>query len=451
MNRIPRHRDPAWIGVLERIYAAALWLYPRVHREHFGTPMRLAFRDRCREAHREGRGPGGVLLRELLPDLAVSASRERIDAIAGLPPMKRMLLLALLCAFAATMVFHARLGDAAVALKDRWDQYQAELDNRALRAHEADLAAAAIQQRLPHADVLAAQLYFSAADGFRRRYPDASGLHETQAEKAAAEALLDRADAAFARALRADDRWALWLAVTYCPARESICAPEVSSARLREVDADNGAVWLLDLDQAKQAGDVSRQRADLTRMAQATRYDWHYGDEIRGMLAAFDLRPLPSRLKQKYADGSTATSADSASLMAGRVGSANATTAMTGAQTLFDLCKSTEPVVRADCRAAARLLADRGDGAIDRMLGLGLWRRVADASEREQVAQRYRDGRWQMQQYARVLVENSATVLHRWRAAWAAEPGEWQVLQRLLREQGIALQAPADFKVPDPR
>lgn len=446
----PRH-DPRWIGVLDRVYAAALYLYPRAHREHFGGQMRLAFRDRCREAHRVGRGPAGVLLGELLPDLAASASRERIDAIAGLPPMKRMLLLALLVALAASLVFHARLGDAALALKDRWDQYQLELDNRALRGHEAALAAAVTQRGLPHADVLAAQLYFSASDGFRRRYPDASGLHETPAEQAASDGLLDRADASFARALRADDRWALWLAATYCPAREPICAAEASSVRLREIDADNGAVWLNDLHKAAQAKDTSRERTDLARLAQATTYDWHYGDEMRGMLAAFDLRPLPGRLQQKYADGSAMTIADSSSIMAVWVGSANASTAMTGAQPLLDLCKSIEPSVLADCRAAGRLLAERSDGIIDRLLGLALWRRVAMPVEQAQVARWYRDARWQQQQYAQVVPENSAAALHRWRAARASEPGEWQVLQRLLREQGIPLQAPADFQMPDAR
>ncbi|MBS0211548.1 MAG: hypothetical protein JSR26_00010 [Proteobacteria bacterium] len=448
----PRH-DPRWIGVLDRAYAAALYLYPRAHREYFGGQMRHAFRDRCREAHRAGRGPAGVLLGELLPDLAASASRERIDAIAGLPPMKRMLLLALLVALAASLVFHARLGDAALALKDRWDQYQLELDNRALRGHEAALAAAVTQRGLPHADVLAAQLYFSASDGFRRRYPDASGLHETPAEQAASDGLLDRADASFARALRADDRWALWLAATNtnCPARQQTCAADTATARLHQIDTDNGAVWLLDLDQAKQAGDVARQRIDLAKMAQATRYDWHFADSMRGMLMAFDLRTLPNRLKQKFANGSTADAQDSASLLAGSIGSANAVISMPGAQPLFDLCKSIEPSVLADCRAAGRLLAERSDGIIDRLLGLALWRRVAMPVEQAQVARWYRDARWQQQQYAQVVPENSAAALHRWRAAWASEPGEWQVLQRLLREQGIPLQAPADFQAPDAR
>ncbi|MBS0194525.1 MAG: hypothetical protein JSR34_09775 [Proteobacteria bacterium] len=69
-------RDPSWVRVFERIYAAALYLYPRAHREQFGTPMRLAFRDRCRQAAREEWGVERWLIGVALPDLCVSVVRE---------------------------------------------------------------------------------------------------------------------------------------------------------------------------------------------------------------------------------------------------------------------------------------------------------------------------------------------------------------------------------------
>ena len=79
--RDPIPGSPRWIPRLERLYAVALWLYPRSHRERWGAPMRQAFRDRCREAAREGRGPWDVLFAELLPDLVTSVSRERLFAL----------------------------------------------------------------------------------------------------------------------------------------------------------------------------------------------------------------------------------------------------------------------------------------------------------------------------------------------------------------------------------
>ena len=60
MNARKSH-DPLWIGLLEHVYAGALWLYPPAHRKRWGADMRLAFRDRCREAAHAGRGPWRVL------------------------------------------------------------------------------------------------------------------------------------------------------------------------------------------------------------------------------------------------------------------------------------------------------------------------------------------------------------------------------------------------------
>lgn len=75
--RKPIPRNKTWIPSLCRMYAAALWLYPRSHRERWGAQMQQAFRDRCREAMRDGRGPLQVVCAELLPDLVASACRER--------------------------------------------------------------------------------------------------------------------------------------------------------------------------------------------------------------------------------------------------------------------------------------------------------------------------------------------------------------------------------------
>jgi hypothetical protein len=77
----PTSNDPVWIGVLDRVYVAALWLYPSAHRHRWGAEMRLAFRDRCREAAAAGRGPFNVVFAELLPDLVSSATHERVVAL----------------------------------------------------------------------------------------------------------------------------------------------------------------------------------------------------------------------------------------------------------------------------------------------------------------------------------------------------------------------------------
>lgn len=442
----PRPRDPAWIAALDRIYAAALHLYPRAHRLQWGAEMRQTFRDRCREAQRAGRGAWRFVLGECLPDLAFSASRERADAFQELPPMKRMLAIALMLTALAAGIFHARLGDGVLAARDAWDAYQAELDSRALHAHEATLATQVAQRDGAHADVVAAQLYFSAADGFRRRYPAASDLHLSAAQAQTSDALLDHADAAFTHALRREDRWALWLAaMDACPARAKVCDATAARARLRTVDADNGAVWAMDLYRAQHAHDAAGERAAFARLAGSTQFDWHYRDAVSGMLAAFALQPLPSRLRQSYADGSAATATDSASLLAFQIGSAQGTMQMPAMQPLMTLCKTPDPAIRSDCRAAAQVIAEHSYTIIDHMIGLSLWRRVADASEQAQVEQMYRDARWQSDRLSEVVPQLSPSALQRWLVQWQTQPGEVQVMQRLLVSHGIALQAPATY------
>lgn len=444
--KAPHPRDPAWIVILDRIYAAALHLYPHAHRQRWGTAMRQVFRDRCRETQRTGRGAWRIVLGECLPDLAFSASRERADAFQELSPMRRMLAIVLMLTALAAGIFHARLGDGVLAAKDAWNAYQTELDSRALHAHEATLATQVAQRDGAHADVVAAQLYFAAADGFRRRYPAASNLHLSTAQAQASDALLNHADAAFTHALRSEDRWALWLAaMDACPARAKVCDATTARARLRMVDADNGAVWAMDLYRAQYAHDAVGERAALARLAGSTRFDWHYRDAVSGMLSAFALQPLPSRLRQSFADGSAATVTDSASLLAFGIGSAQGSMQMPPMQPLITLCKTPDPAIRSDCRAAAQVIAERSYTITDRMIGLSLWRRVADAGEQVRVEQMYRDARWQSDHLSEVVPELSPSAVQRWLAQWKAQPGEVQMMQRLLESRGIALQAPATY------
>ena len=448
--------DPHWIVALCRLYSAALWLYPRSHRERWGADMRQAFRDRCREAARAGRGPASVLFADLLPDLAASAGRERLDDVMEFHPMKRVLPVVLLFSLLG-LIFPARLGVVAQAVGDWWKQHETALDAQALRDHEAALAPMVQQRGGMHADVIAAQLYWDAGNGFRLAYPEGDGSKPAASETAAENALLDRADDAFAKALRADDAWALWLAAVNwdCPARKAVCKAEAGLDRLREVDAGNGAVWLLEMQRAKDAGDALRQRAALARLARASRFDWHFGDNMQGMMAAFALQLLPERLLVTYPRlGVKATPEDSASLQGGAVGSMRGSMAGPGYKVLLDYCRTPDPPTNAeraaDCRAAGLLLAEHGTELIDVMIGNRLWLRTAAPDERAQVRQRIRDAHWRLRQMQDIEPATSPEAARRWRAAWMDSTSEMQVTTRLLRENGIPLHAPPGFRV-DPK
>jgi hypothetical protein len=445
--------DPGWVAVLCRLYSGALWLYPRSHRQRWGADMRLAFRDRCREAARAGRGPASVLFADLLPDLATSVGRECIDEVAKVQPMKRMLVVGLLFALVG-LTCQARLGVAAVAMHDWWKQQQAIADIRANDAHLVALAAAVEQTRRGSTDdVTAAMLYWSGADGADRNLSTPGWPRLSAAESAERNELLDRADAAFARALKADDRWALWLAAMDCPARATVCAKDDSLARLRAIDADNGATWLAELYRARDAHDAVRARNALARLAQATHYDTHAGDMVRALFAAFDGLPLPSRLDAGITDP-TATAQELAAarrvmqawfLFAGELGP--------NYKPLLDYCRTKDAPTDAeranDCLVVGKLLAQSDDSfAITNMIGLRIWLRTAPTETVPQVQQRMRDARWVLQQFAwNFPRENSAHSFLEWKTAWMDGGGEQEMAQRLMRQHGIPLHAPPEFKV----
>ncbi len=445
------HRDPRWIGVLCRLYAGALWLYPRAHREAWGEEMRLAFRDRCREAARAGRGPWRVLFADLVPDLAASAAREHAEFFTGDTTMKRTRLVVLLAAFAGLLIFRVQLGDYAMAAHDWWKQYQQARDERALRAHEAALAALVERRGGAHADVIAAELYWTAGRGFAlRMHPSDASLQPMAVEQA----WLDHADAAFARALRANDAWAWWLATGECPARPATCNASIALDRIKQLDGDNGAVWLLEMDLARDARDPARLRAALAKLAASPRFDSHLGDAVRGMLAAFALEPLPARLHVSYLSDAATTPEQSAILLAGELAFTSDVMRGLGYKALLDACHTRDPAIdaerSADCRATGRLLASGERTLIEERFGDLLLLRTASPAELGQVQQAIRDSRWREDQYMRMDPSLSADDAQRWRAAWMAGGSETQVIARLLHERGIALQAPAGFQV-DPR
>ena len=452
-------KDPAWINPLCRFYAAALWLYPRSHRERWGADMRQVFRDRCREAARDGHGPLRVVFADLLPDLVVSVGNEHATVLTEMSPMKRFLLVAALFVAVGLGLFRDQITVALLDARDYWKQTQAIADMRARDAHWLALAAAVERDRRNSSDdVAAAILYWQGADGrdshrFFPGWPDRSA-----ADSARRDAQLDRADAAFARALKAGDRWAMWLAINDCPARPAVCNQDASLARLRESDAENGATWLAELKAGGDAHDPVRQRNALARFAQATRYDIHYGDMERALFAAFDKLPLPARLNTGVSD-STATAGQLAE--ARRIDQAQLLVMgvwMPGYQQLFKYChtKNAEAdTERApDCAAVGKLMAQSHDSTeMDVMSGLPIWLRAASPAVVPEVQRSIRNARWEMRALGEKGIgpdENSASSWLEWKQAWLVGGGERAVTRRLMQQHGLPLQAPPEFTL-DPK
>ena len=452
----PQSPDPIWVAALGRVYAGALWLYPPSHRKRWGADMRLAFRDRCREAARAGRGPWSVLFTELLPDLAATVGSEHIDNyVAEANPMKRLLIV-LIVTFVAVVLLHAQVTPAMDAAHAWWRHRENVAYDRAYSAHLEAVAQATEQQRQnAHADVAAAIVYWNApSDGpsWRPTYQDGDhgagdGSVPDALDPVANNALRDRADAAFARALKADDRWALWLAVAACPARKAVCARDASFARLRQIDADNGAVWLLDMQDAQKAHDVVRTRTALASLARSTRFDSHDGDAMRALLLAFDVVPVPSRLVVDN-EWVHATAAESAPLLASALAHNGymGDSFFQGLKPSADFCRSGNAQERAerqvDCRAAGKLMAEQGS----LWLGYRQWMRNADSGELEPARTAFRDFWWQQSGgMGRLASLTSAGAISAWKTAWLAGSNASDVNRRLMLQQGIALNASADF------
>jgi hypothetical protein len=436
------------------MYAAALRLYPRSHRQHWGMQMQQAFRDRCREAARAGRGPWRIVFAELLPDLAASVGRERIESVTEIPPMKRFLLATLAFAVLGSLLFHSQLGEAAANAQEWWQQRQDIAHMRALDAHLLALAGAVERDRRgPVGDITAATLYWRGADGRDFHHLSSLWPQRTAAESATRSAQLDRADAAFARALKADDRWALWMAVMDCPARAAVCAKDASLARLREIDASNGATWLAELQAALEAHDAARQRNALAKFAQATHYDTHYGDMMRALMAAFDKLPLPAGLETLVTDPAASRQqledAQRIAIPAYLFGE----DLLPAYKPFLDYCRTrdmpTDAERAADCVAVGKLMTlSDSSMELEVMIGLRAWLRATPPAMVPEVRQRMLDERWTLQELAQLSPQaDSARSFLEWKAAWMAGGGERDVAHRLMQQHKIPLQAPPEFKM----
>ncbi|MEO8742589.1 MAG: hypothetical protein ABI365_05280 [Lysobacteraceae bacterium] len=446
-------KDPAWINPLCRFYAAALWLYPRSHRERWGADMRQVFRDRCREAARSGHGPLRVVFADLLPDLVASVGNEHFNAFPESTHMRRTiyLLLALLLVVIGMRPYLPHAFDSA---GHWWEERKDIAWQRDYSTHLEALAQATEQQRHDaRGDVAAVMLYWGAAQAYETN--DYQQLEGREAERTSAgDALRDHADAVFARALKAGDRWALWMAVNACPARSMVCAGDVSLARLRQIESDNGTVWLLELAAAHAAHDPARERVALARIARSTRYDNHEGDAMRAMLAAFDRLPFPSRFDNKLPGGTWTETQSKAYAVFSLVAWGHSQGVAYAAINKFnDDCRSKIPQERAeraaDCRAAGRLLSENGS-MYERYDGNLAWYRNTDDADRTVARQAIRDQQWQRQSTMELRPDNLGSTDSRagaWKAAWLAGGREVDVYRRLLGENSIPLQAPAGFKL----
>lgn len=412
--------DPRWIARLDHVYGVLLHLYPRRFRQDWSVEMRQAFRDRCREVARGERRLAGFL-RDIVPDLVTGAGRERYVQLEDMDMLKRNVMLAMLLAVGATFVFHEHLVAGTLGALEWWQGRAERADARARAAYRQEV----VEALAANGDARAATL--------RVLLQPASTREEQQDWR---------------RALSAPDPLALWLAVLDCPV--AACDEATALDRLRALQPDNAAVALVEVEQAIEAGDRRRLDDAFDALEGATYFRDHYAIALPAVLNAASLATPPRRLLARH-EGA----ADPAGIVAAEFAGGYAMAlVIPGYRGLLEHCwpaPRTSDLVRAeDCILAARTMAD-ADSFVTRSLGLRLWNRFAAGHPDEaEVHQRIRDYHWQFDYYACCVFDDDPDAAARWHRAWLAGGGEMTVLQRLMREDGVALAAPANFE-PEPR
>ena len=415
-------RDPRWIERVDSAYALLLHLYPRRFRKDWATEMRQVLRDRCREVSRGERRLPGLLI-DLVPDLVAGAGRERYAQWGDMDMLKRNVMFALLLAVGATFAFHEQLVAGTLGAFEWWQDRHQRADARAWNRYRTDVVEAlAADESDPRSATLSALLQ-----------PGSTQQEQTR----------------WARALRASDPLALWLAAIDCPV--GACAEADALGRLMAMQPDNAAVVLLEVETALEAGDESRIRNAFQSLRGTTYYRDHYAIALPALLEAAGRVVPPARLLARHE-----LAADPAAIAGAELAGGYAMAlAMPGYDELLEHCRPARlpvgPVGHEECVWAARTMAD-ADSFIARSLGLRIWNRFAVAQPAQaEVHQRIRDYHWQFAYYACCAFDRQD---HddgaRWRAAWLAGGGEMTVLHRLMRADGVSLVAPPDFE-PDPR
>jgi len=281
----------------------------------------------------------------------------------------------------------------------------------------------------------------------------------------AAAARLPEAQAIFARVRAStDDPWVLWIAATDCRFGDALCDRDGAIDALLRIEPDNAAVWLLALDRAVRDADRDAQLMALQGIAGSARYDQHFLTALRAWTdasAAWPEVPGFERLvaREMTEDPDAVLDGDSLRALAGLYGLGAAMAfGFPRFSALTDLCLP-EQIVGDDwrdaCRGAAQVLV-ASDTTISISVGLSVAYRLAtDDDARRALEQRRRQHNWMIGSIALlgfdgfdaegVLdVDEAGAMIRRWREATS----ELALIQTLMREGGLPLVPPADYRAP---
>jgi hypothetical protein len=280
--------------------------------------------------------------------------------------------------------------------------------------------------------------------------------------RTAAAAHRSEAEAIFAR-VRAgtDDPWVLWMSATNCFFGEALCDRAGAIEALLRIESENAAVWMLALDRAHRGNDGSAALAALQGMAASTRYDQHYVSGIRAWTDAFEALPtiegFESWARKAASFRDAAPDADELRATATMAGFSMALAY--GFPPVAALAERCIPeavdveALREACRGAAQVLV-KSDTLVSISVGLPVaFRFAADDAERRALEQGRLEKDWLMDSFNLLGFDG-------FDEAGAIDPGEISQLvdrvrttgselamfQSMLREHGMPLQPPDDYR-----
>lgn len=454
--------DPAWIRIAERLYAAALVLFPRRFREEYGDCLRQAFRDRCREVAGGQQSAFRVLALELAPDLVATLGKEHMQAgLGGMTP-RHAALVGCLCLAFAGLVFRDAITppvlDATVSIRNRFNDF---VELRRIEAREATTRR--IAERLAGSSdagdkALAAVLYRSIAQ--RKEdplyFPDdqSESIYHRPAENADAENARIRQLLADVLRKPGAGGYALVRAAESCEPQDG-CDRAKAIARLTDADSDNGYAWTLAFQEADAHDDEPGRQHALGELAHASRYDTYEGRTAARLIQAAGAMGLGD----DEAAAVLAREATESSLLDDRVflpvnycvkHSRNAAAGVA-------VVVTAEGAFATDCYRAFELMA-HSSRLRPSLVGWHLLVRWNDdPALRAQARDALRDRYWlagaRFEQDRMVTGWpgdfHSAPDRQAWQAAFVEGDGEIPSLRRWFVARGMPADAPGDYLVPD--
>jgi hypothetical protein len=417
-------------------------LYPAEFRHEYGTEMRRALRERCRDAVREQRAVAGFVLGELLPDLCNSIWEEQSMAYYQSPPRRAWILAGGLLVALLALVFANAVG------RWYWDNYNPQ--RVAFEKYESVQA-----EERPHAQPFIDHLATSGQPALQAAaaYLDVAGMETGANGFSSTQRQTLRATAQRIKALAQarPDAFTLAILARACQLDQD-CDATALARRFLQLQPDNADAWNLAFTAALKAKDAPGIRAAIAGFANAQSADFDDGRFVHLLLQqAVAFAPADDRLLRT---------------LASRVNYQDWLQAVP-AYRLRNYCDpgtiGDDATWREDCGRIANRLA-HSKNIIANVSGTILQYRLAAAPERAALLAEYRKRIWLRTRYGEMIGAVSlynygdATVFDkydadtlaagkRWQAAWANAGDETQALQQWLAMQGAPTAAPKDFQL----